>query len=145
MKEKLIRWAIKKHISHSGITDLLHILSPYHPELPLTASTLLSTPCSLHPSIFNTLDTGKFFYFGITATLKTILLENYTQEYLKNCKTLKLCFNIDGIPLFKSNKTQFWPILGLIKNFCSVPFVISIFCGTSKPKLLNSFLENFID
>lgn len=71
--------------------------------------------------------------------------EKYIQKCLKPNKKLKICFNIDGIPLFKSNKSQLWPILGLVKNFRSVPFVTSIFCGISKPKPLNVFLSNFIN
>ncbi len=35
---------------------------------------------------------------------------------------------------FKSSSTQFWPILGVIKNLPQhQPFVIRLFCGTSKP------------
>lgn len=145
LREKLVRWAVKRHISHLAITDLLHILSPYHPELPLHARTLLDTPCSSHTSIFYKLETGEFCYLGMNAILKSILSQKYTQKCLKFCKVLKLSFNIDGIPLYKSNRTQLWPILGLIKNFRSDPFVISLFCGISKPKPLNIFLKKFID
>lgn len=41
LKDKLAKWAIKRHISHFALTDLLHILSTYHPELPLHSRTLL--------------------------------------------------------------------------------------------------------
>lgn len=53
--------------------------------------------------------------------------------------------NIDGLPLFNSSNLQFWPILGLVKNFKSNPFAIGIFCGRSKPQPLELFLEDFID
>lgn len=79
------------------------------------------------------------------AGLKIILSKKYTQEHLKPGDALKVCFNVDGIPLFNSNKLQLWPILGIIKNFRSIPLVVSVFCGTSKPKPLNIFLANFIN
>lgn len=139
---ELMKWATERHISHLALTELLHILSPYHPELPLDSRTLLNTPSFTR---INKLETGEFCYLGLNIALKNVLSQKYTQECLKPGETLKICFNIDGIPLFKSNKLQLWPILGLIKNFRSIPFIISIFCGTSKPKPLNLFLRNFID
>uniref|UniRef100_A0A6P7GIG5 Uncharacterized protein LOC114339293 n=1 Tax=Diabrotica virgifera virgifera TaxID=50390 RepID=A0A6P7GIG5_DIAVI len=57
---------------------------------------------------------------------------------------LELSVNIDGLLLFNSSGKQFWPILGLIKNICS-PFVIGIFCGTSKPEPLQLFLQELKD
>ncbi|XP_029171345.1 uncharacterized protein LOC114940761 [Nylanderia fulva] len=139
---ELRKWAIERHISHLAVTDLLRILSPYHPELPLDSRTLLKTPIFTQ---INKLETGEFCYLGLNIALKNVLSQKHTQECLKPGETLKICFNVDGIPLFKSNKLQLWPILGLIKNFRSIPFSISIFCGTSKPKPLNLFLRNFID
>lgn len=142
LQDKLAKWAIERHISHIALTDLLHILSAYHPELPLHSRTLLQTVTSTE---IKKLETGDFCYIGLIVALKRILSQKNTQKYLIPTETLKICFNIDGIPLFKSNKLQLWPILGLIKNFRSIHFVISVFCGTSKPKPLNIFLENFIN
>ncbi|KYN07642.1 hypothetical protein ALC62_01388, partial [Cyphomyrmex costatus] len=139
---ELAKWAIERHISHLALTDLLHILSPYHPELPLHSRTLLRTVTTTE--IYQ-LETGELCYLGLTSALKNLLSQRSSQEYVKPDEALKICFNIDGIPLFKSNKLQLWPILELIKNFPSVPFVVSVFCGTSKPKPLNIFLENFIN
>ncbi|KZS07279.1 Uncharacterized protein APZ42_029039 [Daphnia magna] len=43
----------------------------------------------------------------------------------------QLCVNVDGIPLYKSSRSQFWPILGLLRNIDGAkPFVIGIFDGT---------------
>ncbi|KAL0153062.1 hypothetical protein M9458_051661, partial [Cirrhinus mrigala] len=44
---------------------------------------------------------------------------------------VELCFNVDGVPLFKSSKMCFWPILGQIQN--SQPFIVALFYGSSKP------------
>lgn len=67
LSKQLAEWATVKHkITHSVLTDLLHILSPYHPELPLDSCTLLMTPNSTRIS---DLETGQFVYFGIKNAL----------------------------------------------------------------------------
>jgi len=42
---------------------------------------------------------------------------------------LKLQFNVDGLPLFKSSATEFWPILCLVQNSDTHPFVVRLYCG----------------
>ena len=54
----------------------------------------------------------------------------------------KLTVNIDGIPLFKSSKTQFWPILGLFGKLRV--FIIAPFCGSMKPNSVTDYLEEFL-
>ena len=51
---------------------------------------------------------------------------------------------VDGVPVFKSTNSQFWPIQGLLDghNF-SEPFLIGLFYGNSKPKNLD-FLGDFL-
>lgn len=102
----------------------------------------METPIS-NPNIIK-LDTGEFYYFGLEYALVHCL--TYKMKHaLKDNEKLKIGFNIDGIPLFKSSKLQLWPILGVIKNFAGVPpFAISVFCGTAKPKPLDRFLNDFI-
>nr|CAI5840023.1 unnamed protein product [Callosobruchus analis] len=46
---------------------------------------------------------------------------------------------------FISSNLELWPILGLITNFRSTPFVIALFCGTSKPSSVELFFQDFID
>lgn len=42
---QLSYWAVShSNVPHSAINDLLHILSNFHPELPLDTRTLLKTP-----------------------------------------------------------------------------------------------------
>jgi hypothetical protein len=47
-------------------------------------------------------------------------------------------------PLYRGSSTQLWPILGQIKNVNSFPFIVTMFCGTSKPRPLSAYLEIFI-
>ena len=137
LSQQLVEWATKHKITQSALTDLLHLLSPYLPELPLDSRTLLATPTSTN--IIN-LETGEFCYFGIQKVLSKIVGNN---SFIKE---IHVCFNVDGIPLFKSSKLQLWPILGLIKNIPhSSPFTIAVFCGKNKPKPLDTFLKPFIE
>jgi hypothetical protein len=60
---------------------------------------------------------------------------------------LQLIINIDGVPLYRSSKSNvMWPILGRITNITDTkPFVISIYYGHSKPPNLNEFLSPFVE
>lgn len=59
--------------------------------------------------------------------------------------TLSLQFSIDGLPLFKSSKLQFWPILSCLKcDYTKSPFVVGIFCGISKPKSVLEYLQQLV-
>lgn len=59
---------------------------------------------------------------------------------------MSIQLNIDGLPLFKSSSTQFWPILGkLFIPYQSKPFVIGLFLGKQKPENVNEFLQSFIE
>ena len=59
--------------------------------------------------------------------------------------TVVLQINIDGIPLYNSSRTNFWPILGLLQN-CrdKEPFPISIWCGIGKPPCVHKFVDPFL-
>ena len=62
---------------------------------------------------------------------------------------IKIDVNIDGVPVFKSRNTSFWPILCSIDNsvpykFNSVtPFIVAIFYGAKKPDV-HQFLQLFV-
>ena len=60
--------------------------------------------------------------------------------------TVNLQLNIDGIPLHKSTKQQFWPILGrILDSGHSSPFIIGLFCGDEKPSSVSEYLSDFIE
>lgn len=139
LNSMLRQWAFNFNVTHSAITSLLHVLHVFHhDELPLDSRTLLETPRNIKTKQLNN---GDFYYIGLKNTLKSIVSQ--TAENFEN--KLDISFNIDGLPLFNSSNLQFWPILGLVKNFKSNPFAIGIFCGRSKPQPLELFLEDFID
>lgn len=65
-------------------------------------------------------------------------------DILRNMCNLKLQVSIDGLPLYKSSATQFWPILGTVQNLQEETVTIGLFCGESKPSSLDEYLEDFI-
>lgn len=53
--------------------------------------------------------------------------------------------NIDGLPLNRYGKLNFWPILGSLTDKTCEPFIISVYFGAeSKLSTLQQFLEEFI-
>lgn len=59
---------------------------------------------------------------------------------------IRLELSIDGIPVFKSPPTGFWPILCRVLNTNdSYPFLCGAYCGASKPPNLEAFLEPIIE
>ena len=129
-------WAVSKGISHSALRDILRILKPYHPDLPLDPRTLLSTGTvdGIQP-----VEGGGFYYhFGVADGIKRCWSEE------QNVSTdVSLQFNIDGLPIFKSTRIQLWPILAMIKatGLKSKPFVCGLFLGRQKPPI--KFLDQF--
>lgn len=82
---------------------------------------------------------GQYKYFGIEHGLKTL---HQQSALLEDEDNLSLLVNVDGIPLFKSSKTQFWPVL--CKTEYSKPFIVALYCGNSKPDPVDDFLEDFL-
>lgn len=126
---------------------LLKVLKKYHPELPSSKKTLMQSSLKFSNLIkkFNSdnpSDDSKFVYIGIARNLiNRVYLENYLND------KVKLQFNIDGLPLFKSSSIEFHPILGKIhdKKIAFKPFTIAVYCGIGAPHPVDHFLSEFVD
>lgn len=140
LSAQLRNWAISGKIAHSNVTKLLHILKPYHKELPLDSRTLLCTPLNLE---VKNLATGNYIHLGLQRALENFIQKN--DDFSEN--HFDISFNIDGIPLYNSTRMQAWPILGMIKNVAKEKqcvFTVGVFCGESKPSTLELYLEDFV-
>lgn len=142
-KTELKHWATQYQIPHNALNSLIKIVSPLCDGLPKDSRTLLTTPLQLEVT---KLDTGELIYLGLLSQIKKqIKLLDDTDNNVGNRK-IKVSFNIDGLPLFKSTNTQLWPVLGLLKNNSNAkPFVVALFCGRAKPSPLDVFLKQFVD
>ena len=137
LREKLQYWAITHGITHSALREILKILHTEYPNLPLDPKTLLAsgTVDGVIP-----LDGGGFYYhFGAACGItKWAEFTDY------NNTDINLQFNIDGLPIFRSSKLQFWPILAMVisQNRKSKPFIVGLFMGNKKPPI--NFLNPFV-
>ncbi|XP_065641741.1 uncharacterized protein LOC136071683 [Hydra vulgaris] len=58
---------------------------------------------------------------------------------------LRLFFNLDGWPVFKSSKITFWPILMSFRDYNHIGVLpVALHCGVEKPNL-NVYLKQLVD
>lgn len=138
-RENIRKWAIEKNIAHIALKDLSKIINEFIPHtLPNDPRTILATPRQTRLKI---IDGGEYWHNGILIPLQKILL-----CWKDAPETISLNINMDGLPIFKSTKKEFWPILcNVFENPCFRPFVIGIYYGIGKPQNLNTYLEDFIN
>lgn len=141
--EMIKKWAISFNISQAALKELIavynhsfgkHILE----KLPTDPRTLLRTPQKIEMIV--PMDGGSYWYPGVK-----YCLELYFKSLDKSI-SISLNINIDGIPIYKSSKTQFWPILFTvheIDNF--VPMVAGIYCGDRKPASVQRYLQRLVE
>ena len=131
---KIARIAIKHRHTHCATNDYLALFRELGHEVSKDARTILGTT--------RCITDDNFEHFG--------LLNGIVKKIRKGVKNevhqLNLIINIDGIPLYRSSKINFWPILGRIINCEDIrPFVISVYSGRSKPPDLKTFLSPFLE
>lgn len=96
-------WASYNNISHRAVNELLKILKKAgFSWLPNDSRTLLKTPRTVNIS---EVGGGQYWFNGIEKSLKLSL------SHIRKNAVFQLNFNVDGVPLFKSSSTNFWPIL----------------------------------
>ena len=139
----LRQWYIRYNISLDALGDLLKSLHEYHPTLPVDARTLVKTPdtCSLN---VKQIAGGHYYHFGIVNGIQKLFEQGYIDSN-QGHREISLQINIDGLPLFKSTKYQFWPILGMVMDLpVKHPFAIGLYGGNHKPSDLAQYLDDFV-
>lgn len=141
LSDKLKNWYNEHNVTLEAFRGVLKIFHPFHPELPLDPRTILRTKSAEIQSVTN----GEFVYFGLINGIK-----NNIRFSLSETDTIKIDINIDGVPIFKSCNTSFWPILCSTDNSVSYefnavsPFIVAIFYGSKKPDV-HQFLQLFVE
>lgn len=144
LRTQLAGWAIDHRIPHVALGKLLTILSKDHPTLPRHPRTLLKTVTCLKTT---ELSGGVYNHSGIESGIVSQMLGS---PELQKLTSVSMQVNVDGLPLFKSSNSQFWPVLGLIEQFVGsvqqnkLPFVVGIYYGKKKPTSLH-FLNPFVE
>jgi len=132
----LADWATRNACSRKGLNEMLDLLRSHGHRLPKDARTLLHTPRNVQ-----TVDKcgGQYIYYGMESG---ILRDMAQSDFHPADNHIKVNINIDGVPLYKSRNIQFWPILCSVDRF--EPFIVALFCGSSKPNPVDEFLHDFI-
>lgn len=151
--QKLRGWALSHNITHVALKELLSLLSSsLKLTVPLDPRTLLETPRVVETDFISG---GEFVYFGIEKNLKrsisniahlvqpkSTIFSKFYHDFGENLVTISV--GVDGIPLSRSTRSQFWPLLGKIDQLkINSIFVIGLFYGVQKPTNLD-FLNDFI-
>lgn len=137
LESELRKWQCKHKVTREALNHLLDILRRRGHRLPKDYRTLMKTPRRINS---RELCGGEYLYFGVETGLLKIISRHFAQF---SGLGLHISFNIDGVPLFKSTNIQLWPILCSVKGF--EPFVVALFCGTSKPDSLDTYLSDFLN
>ena len=141
-RERLQAISAYHNLTHAAINSILALLRDLGIQgLPKDARTLMGTDQT--PP-----DSAKFHYIK-DALVKGINLQTSTGFNFPD-NTVKLELSIDGIPVFKSPPTGFWPILcRVIGANDPYPFLCGAYCGgskdSSKPKTVDEYLTPVID
>lgn len=139
LRSELAIWATKNKCQRTAVNELIQILRGQGLCLPKDSRTLLQTPREVA-----TLSKcgGQYIYLRIEAGICEILSRN-PSLIERHDSSIDLMINVDGLPLFKSSTSQFWPILGYI-NRVEV-FVIALFYGDAKPNSLDEYLQDLVE
>lgn len=134
---QLRKWAIKNNVSLIALSELLKILKKRgHPSLPADARTLLKTPKTVNIA---KMGTGENWYGG----LKKKLAEFCRQHNWSS--VLELTIHIDGTPIYKSSKSEFWPIQCSVSGVEMRAFFVQIYAGTHKPDSAEQFMRPLLN
>ena len=132
--DKLSRWVAEHCITHRATNALLRLLLDEGLPVPLDRRTLCNSMRSVPVS---SKCGGDYLYLGVKSGIETEFeLGNFTPSVI-------LDFGVDGIPIFKSRKSELWPILARFGS-CN-PFLVSCYYGRGKPNSAESFLEDLVE
>lgn len=86
---------------------------------------------------------GSYHYFGVTPGL---MAEVSAGHLPAECSTLFLSVNVDGLPISRSSRKQFWPVLVSLKESVGqTPFLAALYEGNTKPESVSMFMKDFVE
>lgn len=127
--------AVSHNINRTAITDILKMLNPVIPKLPLDYRCLLSTPRTTDLTIVHP---GNYVHFSIKQSLDSF---KHKIEY----NTIILNMFVDGLNIFKTSiKRSFWIIMANIDSVENSVFPIGVYYGEKKPEDFDVFLKSAV-
>ena len=121
----LASWQVETHAPLSHCDKLLKILRRFHPTLPRSAKKLLAT--SNEKLIVVNVQPGCYRHIGIANGIVYALETTKTRNFPS---LLKLYVGIDGVKLTNSSDSEFWPIVGFLKDYSYFPSFVNLFWET---------------
>lgn len=132
-KDSLKCWALKHNVTQLALRDLLALLQPLSLNIPLDPRTQTYQIVG---------ESGRYFHFGVKQGINNALVN--INSLVDDVITLTI--GIDGVPVSKSPKSEFWPILCIVDQApLSTPFVAGLYHGSSKPSDLQSYMCHFVE
>lgn len=139
-RSALISWALQHRITRSALQEISALINDLveKPLLPRDPRTLLETPTSIEISRLGV--DQMYWHNGLELCLRK-LFKNISASL-----DISLNINMDGLPIFKSSKGEFWPILANIAEIPDIkPIIIGVYYGKAKASNLNAYLTPFVD
>lgn len=141
---QLARWAVDHNIKQNAMDGLLAILKPHinSVELPKTSRTLLKTPTRY---VISEISGGEYHYFGLMRYIVSLKPEDFKDKLIRQ-DCIAITLSADGVPISKSSRRQFWPLLITFDDTKDRrPCLIALYFGKTKPGCVKEFLKPFID
>ena len=137
----LAAYAIKWKIGREACNELFAVLRS-HGIKGLPVDCRCAKKALRKVDNVRTMEGGSYYHFGV----RDEVARNISLLAL-NGQDIQLQINIDGLPLYRSSPVDLWPILCrviLADHTCSKVFPVAIFCGKSKPKSVDEFMDQFV-
>jgi len=94
---------------------------------------------------------GMMYYFGVRSGLRQRIssgLRKFNFPIFAKCHKpdlITITISSDGLPLSRSSNVQFWPLLCRVDQAKDQrPFLVSLYCGNSKPNNCNDYILDFV-
>jgi hypothetical protein len=135
-------WSVKCNIPDVSTSMLLRDLQPVVPSIKIiTAASLHKKYVPMYEDFQEKqLSSGSYVHFGLVFMVKKIIDPNYLWPVQCGLRTVHVQLACDGIALYKSSTSCFWPLMGRLLNGPNVsPFCIGLYYGSQKPQM-NEYL-----
>lgn len=143
LSKDLGKWAVRNNITSGAVDELLDIFSCNFPAcgLPRCSKTLLKTPINYE---ITKIEGGEYFHFGL---LKQLSFYCSLSSFKPKDSLIQINVGVDGLPISRSSKAQFWPILVCSQYLNNnSPFLVGLYFGKkSKPVSAKDFLGPFVE
>lgn len=135
LKESLAAAFIEAELGMNQIDIILRAIHLYHPEIPLSYTTLLDTPETGEIQV-QPMTGGEYIGFDLKTDLQMLLMEQPIERFTLN-------INIDGVPVAKSTQWQFCVITCYVKELDQT-FISGVYHGRHKPVDQDEFVKPFV-